>query len=394
MAREGKVRFDTLGKAQPYPDRFVRFAEYDVLDTHPGMVRAVAWREKNKPMSEMSNLVYGYIDPTNLQIIIPFDYDVLGEFVDGLAIYRQGKETGLLDTNGKKVHIFPEKYFHNFPIQTLALDIYGVHHYDNNEYRVVNSYFNDNRLWIIPSETDEKGKLKNGSRWVAVDRDFKEVVNPEDPIRTVYCSFKDGVAPVSFGNEIKDKKWWGKAFTTVYIDTLGNIVSPESYLYCTPFQDYGNGVKRARIDIGKINSPSYGYIDRDFNQVVPAIYSVLDETIRRFDDGSLYARAKTKNYYGIIDENNNVIIPFKYDFIGAFKNDKAYAERKVNGETKVFIIDRGGNELMLDNSKTKLEYRSNTLYGDRELIRFYDTRYPDADIVIDIITGKVVNEPQ
>lgn len=213
----GNVRFDREGNLQRLPENFrgyaANFLYPDQTDEAPDWCRAKVYKHRGTFDMEPLHYRFGYVDYRTMEVKIPFEYDVLGEFHDGLAVYRQGKETGFLDSLGHKLHVFPGEDPLIIPFST-------------DEYFVDNVRFDNNRLWCRDTVYGENNKLRYALNLVALDRSFERALEPENKIADAQ-PFSNGLAVVCFKDELKDKHWWrGTHYGKVYIDTLGRVVSP------------------------------------------------------------------------------------------------------------------------------------------------------------------------
>jgi hypothetical protein len=79
----------------------------------------------------------------------------------------------------------------------------------------------------------------------------------------------------------------------------------------------------------------FGLVDKNNNIIVPYKYDLL------YQFKNSFAPYKLNDKYGFIDENGNEIIPPKYEHLSFF--DNGFAKYKLNG--KFGFIDEKGNEL-------------------------------------------------
>lgn len=133
--------------------------------------------------------------------------------------------------------------------------------------------------------------------------------------------FSEGLAGV-----VKDGEWG-------YVNEFGETVIDFKYDHAFPFK---NGLAAVEID------DMIGYINKSGELVIPAIYDIHYYT----DDGpvagdfaggvAIVANAKG---YGVIDNKGTIIVPLKYDYIGAYYEDIA----RIELDGKWGFIDKTGS---------------------------------------------------
>lgn len=166
-----------------------------------------------------------------------------------------------------------------------------------------------------------------------IDMTGKEVISN---LRRTYNFNSEGIALVAN----KDDKY-------IHINTKGEQLSPL-------FKDLGyfkEGVTYARRD-GEEDNGKYGYIDKDYNEVLPFIY----DDAWSFSEG--LAGVKIDGKIGFIDESGEIAIKPRYDGIkGSFSNGVA----KVLEGNSLFYIDEKGKKL------NKVGYHQQTYDNYREM---------------------------
>lgn len=180
---------------------------------------------KEKEEKESIKLVkdgtkFGYKGASG-QIIIPCEYDLAGEFSDGLAAVRKGDQNGFIDQTGK---------------------------------------------WVITGDYDFVDSFKDGTAVVGknrkyglIDKTGKVVI----PLKYDYVmNFSEGLAPVQTGE------------TWSYVDESNNVVlSLGRYRWAYPFH---NGL--ARVETENLKT---GFINKEGKLFIPAIYSDAED----FEEG-------------------------------------------------------------------------------------------------------------
>lgn len=247
------------------------------------------------------------------EVVVPFEYNHIETFREGLAAVTIDGKVGFVDKSGNLV----------IPLQYGSIGIRG----------------DDPRWWSRWSHHGafEDGfavigkNLYMGERWDPnemglIDRTGNVVLPFEYDI---IHSFSEGLAVVGVGkvNYADDEDEWGDlAHTYGVIDTSGNFVIPMGeFDYIGSFSEGLASANRAG---------QTGLIDRDGNIILPFEYS----WIGRFENGM--ATASRDRQTGLIDRDGNVLIPFgEFSSIGRFENGVATARR----DEKTGVIDLAGN---------------------------------------------------
>lgn len=131
----------------------------------------------------------------------------------------------------------------------------------------------------------------------------------------------------------------------IYVDTLGNKLSSESFLYPSDFSN--NMAINGTIKNGV---PYYGFINTAWEQVIEHIYSKRPTA---FSDGM--ARVEnTKGLFGYIDIKGDILIKPQYLNASGFYKGCALVK---NSESKWLIIDKNNNVLNEINRRISDFYR-------------------------------------
>jgi hypothetical protein len=231
---------------------------------------------------------YGVIDD-NGKILVPVKYENLGNWQEGLSVFRSGKKFGYINADGEIV--IPAEY-------EKAKDFSG-------------------NLAAVQKDT----------KWGYIDHSGNFVIQP---VFSSAGNFQNGLAPVSAkkGNGYVNQKgevhyskyskcfeyYQGLAKVKVrgkfgFIDEKGKWVVHPHYKSISDFNSYGMAVvKKGR---------KYGVIDRKGRHVTHAFYQKIGE----FSEG--YAPVRQKNKYGFIDSMGKVVIKPQYLNAGKFSEGMA-----------------------------------------------------------------------
>ena len=254
-------------------------------------------------------------------VVIPFKYDWVSDFREGLAVVELNGKLGYINKSGKE--IVPPKYdeakfFHEGLAPVKLNGKWG--------------YINKSGKEVVPPKYDYVWDFKEGLADVElngkqgfVDKSGKEVV----PLKydNVWF-FEEGLA----GVELKGK--WG------FIDKSGKEVVPIKYDYVDNFSEGLAGVE--------LNG-KWGHINKSGKEVVPIKYDYVDN----FSEGLAITKLKGKK--GFVDKSGKEIVPLKYEDVRDFREGLAGVELK----GKWGFIDKSGKEVV----PIKYEYVDNFSEG-------------------------------
>lgn len=199
------------------------------------------------------------IETSDKVTIIPFEYDEISEFINGIAKACRNSLWGYVDELGNTIIPF--------------------------EYNKIGAFSNNK---AIACKNGFYGLINNQNETI-IHFQYKEISN-----------FSDGIAAARIN------QYWG------CIDEKGEIIIPFKYneIY---IKDIGN--------IFAQKDRKYGCIDKHENIVIPFNY----EEISSFIDGKAIAMKNGK--YGLIDENGNIVLDFKFEKIEKFVDGIAKAKK-------------------------------------------------------------------
>jgi len=221
---------------------------------------------------------YGVIDDQG-KIVIPIEYDEIVDFTNGIAIvmiWANNREQyyGVVGENGNII----------IPIEFSTIDTFidGVAVIGKNE---TYGYINDQGKIIIPLEYTDLIKLGNGA----------------------IIAKKDGCYGV--------------------IDQKGETLFPFLYEY---IEEYSDG-----LAVVSNNYQDWGVVNKAGETIIPFEYNKIGE----FIDGK--AKARKGHYWGVINQKGKTIIPFKFDSIEELSDGRFKVSKQgING-----LIDEFGNIL-------------------------------------------------
>ena len=241
-------------------------------------------------------------------VVIPFKYDDVETFSEGLAIVKLKNEYGFVDKSGKLV--VPLKYgtADSFSKGLAVVKLNGKY-----------GYINKNGKEVIPIKYDDVWKFSEGLAGVRlnvkcgfIDKSGKEVV----PLKYDYVSgFSEGLAGVLLNVKCG------------FIDKSGKEVVPLKYDYVN---DFSEGLATVKLN-GKC-----GFIDKSGKVVVPLKYDAAVD----FTEGLAMVQLNRK--YGFIDKSGKEVVPLKYDDVWKFSEGLVRVE--LNG--KWGFVDKSGKEVV------------------------------------------------
>ena len=259
-------------------------------------VKGKKWWIEKKRVNEMGEMV------------VPFKYDEVWDFDEGLAAVKLKGKWGFIDKLGKEV--VPLKYDEvwGFDEGLAAVMLNGNW-----------GYINKSGKLVLPLKYDDASDFSEGltsvklkGKWGVIDKSGKEVVPPKyDKV----WIFKEGLA----GVKLKGK--WG------FIDKSGKEVVPLKYNGIFSFHE---GLAMVELN-GKES-----YINKSGKEVVPLKY----EGLGRFYEGLAYVKLNGK--WGFVDKSGKEVVPLKYDEVGYFSEGLANVE--LNG--KWGFVDKSGKEVV------------------------------------------------
>ena len=264
-------------------------------------VKGKKWWIEKKEVGEKKKYKTG-------DVVIPFKYDKVQDFSEGLAAVKLKGKWGCINNSGKEV--VPLKYDNvwDFEEGLAGVILKGKWGFiDKSGKEVVPLKYND-----IFNFHEGLARVKLKGKWGFMDKSGKEVVPPKyDNV----WDFEEGLA----GVKLKGK--WG------FIDKSGKEVVPPKYDDVEKFKEGLAGVK--------LNG-KWGYINKSGKEVVPPKYVYMDS----FHEG--HARVKLNGKLGFIDKSGKEVVPPKYDYVDIFSEGLAVVELK----GKWGFIDKSGKEVV------------------------------------------------
>mgnify|MGYP003494239541 FL=1 len=285
------------------------------------------------------NETSGFIDLEG-NIVVPFDYEYCGTFSEGLADVRKNGLIRFVNKNGKLV--IPCKYTNSLD---FSEGLVGVS-IDGGEDGVVDDkwgYIDKTGKIVIPFQGGLTGSpfssglsmRYRGGLTTSYDKNGFPVMH-ETAFEGAFI-YKNGKQASDFFETqniqgfrngycvIKDKNGWEGL-----VNTQGEFTIPCKYSFIA------NGFDDKYVLIGINNK--YGFADKATGQIViPPIYEI-DYSGWSFNEGLIPVKKDGK--YGYINEHNQIVIPFNYDYALAFSEGFAVVKRY----GKYGYVDRFGHD--------------------------------------------------
>lgn len=292
--------------------------EYEVFDAYDEHYECARVKKNNK---------WGYLD-TKGEEHIAIKYDSLGVFEDfgekkTIAIACLGKKWGAIDTDGNIA--IP------FVYEAIAEDI-GDYYYR---------------------------KVKKNNQWGLLTCEGKMALTPKyEDIRKFYYGLYEDDVNESF--LVKQKGKWGIARTFT-----NEVLLAPSYDSIQTIVDY-NSLKLWK-------NGKQGYADAITYKVL--INPIYEEAHYFIND---YASVKKKGKWGVINQKQQVVIPFEYDSLGHYTHHR-------------FLITKNGKKGLITEKNDLIT----PLYDDlkRDFQGFAFAKVADKWQIINETTGKAITEP-
>ncbi|MCH1783553.1 WG repeat-containing protein [Psychrobacter glaciei] len=336
---------------------------------------------------------WGYINTSGEVVIQPqfdsivhgFGYPLLNENV--IAIFELDGKQGAINQAGKI--IIPAQFDDirraNDILFVSNNDKVGIYDYQGNmiqpvefEFTMVNGFYSDNRWtnenWLSITKNGKVGAIdKRGNIIVPTEFDDVEIIS-----ENTFKVSKNGkygihginnlITPLKFDyianslegpTRVKLDGKWGYLDRS---DSLMMVDYDEAYDFSEGLAMVGNNQKQQFSQ--KDESKSWGYINTIGEEVISLHY----EDARPFEEGLAPVRLNGK--WGVIDFQENQIVPFEYDAISSFEDGYAIVARAhpkiVESSTKLDKKIYEGTEYSISSDWDNDEFYINNL-SDRDV---------------------------
>ena len=263
---------------------------------------------------------WGFIDKTGAEVI-PFIYDVVQPFSDGLALARLERDglIGFIDKSGKEV--IPFKYEGALPFAEgfAVVQLPGIAGLDP-AILFIDKSGNEVTPLYYSAESFSEGLavVQHGmSNYIYIDTSGKEVISIGNLNRGT--SFSEGLAMIyHFENQ-------------GFIDKTGKTVfALDDYKTIGSVEPFSEGL--ACVETSAFN---HGFIDQTGVLVI-----AIDGTAKSFSEG--LAAVSSYSDWGYIDKTGAEVIPYKYEAANSFH--EGFAAVELDG--KLGFINKAGEEVV------------------------------------------------
>ena len=223
--------------------------------------------------------------------VIPYMYDEVGDFSEGLAAVKWNGKWGFIDRMGKVVIPYKYDFAYHFSEGIAAVKLDGKYGFIDKTGKEVVSYKYSDCYGYTPKFSEGLARVTlNNNKWGFIDKTGKEVV-PIGKYKTVQ-DFSEGLAAVSINVQGVGNKYG-------YIDKTGKEVIPCKY---DGAKNFSEGLAAVELN-GK-----YGFISKTGKEVIPGKYDRVDSS--GFHEG--FAAVQLNGKWGFIDKTGKEVIPCNY----------------------------------------------------------------------------------
>lgn len=254
---------------------------------------------------------YGYIDKTG-KLVIDLDYDMAGDFKDGLAAVKKFGKYGFINKYGEFVIGFEyddlgEEYVYLFNEGLCAVSKNGKFGFIDTSGKKITDFKYD----FSPGFTEGLAMVYKDDKFGFIDRTGKEVIEIK---YDAALPFFEGLAPVV------DEDWFS------FIDKNERVIIP---LYYDDANVFSEGMASVLFD------NKWGFIDKKGKEIIPPQY----DEILNFKEGLAAVRKGSK--WGFIDKTGKVVIDIQFFNCGFFSEGLCV----VYDDGKWVYIDKTGKKV-------------------------------------------------
>lgn len=282
------------------------------------------------------NRKYGFKNAIG-EIVVAPKYDYYESFADGMAVVNIGSEwtddPGMPWPEGGKWGYINEKGEEIVPLKYDATRTFseglGIFIVKAENGKLQYGFLNNRGKTVIPAEYSFANEFENKYAKVYNDEDFVSMVDRGGKLlfpfkyESVNHLFDD-----RFALGIKDPKGGKNDYLYALADADGKLLTEMKYTFMSGFEDGSINVVTGRGADNLI-----GFINSDGKEIIPVIYSNLDN----YPIGEGYRHAERNGKWGLIDAAGKEVIPFIYERLVAYTNYKNKA--LVKKDSKWGMID-------------------------------------------------------
>jgi len=329
------------------------------------------------PVVQLGNK-FGYVSQKTGKLITPIIYDCAQTWVHmhhcHLAAVQIAGKWGCINENGKEV--LPLQYeeivIHQLGVPGISAkynDKWGYFNVHGKE--IVPMIYEDifiNKHCIVANYDGQWGFMdKNGTSLTDFEyEDFEEFSNDRARVKKsgkygfidakcavvipiMYDDCEPQFSETSSSNPRILPLWVKLDGLYGFIDIFGDMIIKPKYEFVQSFQDIWNRRPLAAV----VKNGAAGFVSITGKMVIPCIYEPDFDQWENYCFFSGLANVKQGGKWGVIDQKNNIVIPFLYDeFLSGYGNESGFRYAIRNG--KKLVIDTNGNEW--DYVKVQLGY--------------------------------------
>ena len=325
---------------------------------------------------------WGFINKSGKEVT-PIKYDEVEEFSEGLAKVELNDRCGYINRSGKEVTPLKYDYADDFSGGLAEVELEDKKGYVNKEGKEV-----------TPIKYDKVDKFSEGlarvalnGKWGYINKSGKEIM----PLKYDWVSgFSEGLAGVALNGKCGYINKSGKEVILLKYDYAKNFNKGLAVVRLNDKWGYinksGKEVISAKYDsvgmfteglAGASLNNKWGYINKSGKEVISAKY----DSVGMFIEG--LAGASLNNKLGYINKSGKEVIPIKYDGLGSFK--EGFATASLNG--KWGYINKSGEEITplkyeyandFEDGLAMVTLNSKKSYINKQGIEIMPFKYDDA----------------
>ncbi len=266
---------------------------------------------------------YGFIDKTG-QEVIPLTYDKATPFSDGLAYFEKGDTYGFMDTTGQEIFTLDCDSVSSFKEGLAYFSINGKYGYIDQTGQVVIAPVYDDAGYFAEGEA----KVRLGITMGTINRagEFKE--------EEAYKDNEMGKYGYDYSWQLEGTDYYvvrkGEQFGVIAQD--GTIKLPIQYLSVMGVYGTMTDIVQGKLIAVTDEQGSRLFSLDDFQPTTDKLYDDISYV------GEDCAVVCSNEQYGVVDAQDKVLIPIKYDSIFMCEKDRFIARL---GEQEVLLNEKG-----------------------------------------------------
>ena len=325
---------------------------------------------------------WGFINKSGKEVT-PIKYDEVESFSEGLAKVELNDRCGYINRSGKEVTPLKYDYADDFSGGLAEVELEDKIGYVNKEGKEVTPIKYDN----VDKFSEGLARVALNGKWGYINKSGKEIM----PLKYDWVSgFSEGLAGVALNGKCGYINKSGKEVILLKYDYAKNFNKGLAVVRLNDKWGYinksGKEVISAKYDsvgmfteglAGASLNNKWGYINKSGKEVISAKY----DSVGMFIEG--LAGASLNNKLGYINKSGKEVIPIKYDGLGSFK--EGFATASLNG--KWGYINKSGEEITplkyeyandFEDGLAMVTLNSKKSYINKQGIEIMPFKYDDA----------------